>query len=135
MKILIVGSDLRTQLLTKSLLAAKHQVTMVSNSKTYCTMIANQTDQTAIWGDASQPDTLASAGADRCDLLIAMSEKDADNLVICELAKKRFCVPRTIATVENPTNCTVFEKLGVDSVICAAEVCSHSIENVVALIH
>jgi trk system potassium uptake protein TrkA len=135
MNILVIGSDLKTQLLTKSLLTAKHRVTLVSKSMSFCTTIANQTDQAAIFGDASLPDTLASAGAEHCDLLIAMSEKDADNLVICELAKKRFGVPRTIATVENPINCTVFKRLGVDSVICSAEACSRSIENVVVFNH
>ncbi|MEA4887934.1 MAG: NAD-binding protein [Clostridiaceae bacterium] len=135
MNILVIGNDLRTQLLTKSLLNAKHHVTLVSNSLSFCTLIANQTDQTTVLGDASQPYTLASAGADHCDLLIAMSEKDADNLVICDLAKKKFGVPRTIATVENPINCTVFQRLGVDSVICAAEACSHSVENAITAIH
>jgi trk system potassium uptake protein TrkA len=121
MNILIVGNDLRTKILTKSLLDAKHHVTCVSKSRSFCAAIANQTDQDTILGDASLPDTLASAGANHCDLLIAMDEKDADNLVICELAKKRFGVPLTIATVDNPINCTVFQRLGVDSVICLAE--------------
>jgi trk system potassium uptake protein TrkA len=135
MNILVIGNDLRTQLLTKSLLDAKHHVTLVSKSKSFCTAIANQTDQDTVLGDASMPDTLASAGANHCDLLIAMSEKDADNLVICELAKKRFGIPRTIATVDNPINCTVFQRLGVDSVICAAEACSRSVEMAVTSIH
>ncbi len=135
MNILVIGSDLRTQILTKSLLTAKHHVTLVSRSLSFCTMIANMTDQATVFGDASLPGTLASAGADHCDLLIAMSEKDADNLVICDLAKKRFGIPRTIATVENPINCTVFQRLGIDSVICSAEACSLSIENVVVSLH
>lgn len=132
MNILIIGSDQRTRILTKSLLSAKHHVTLISANQTYCMQMANQTDQVAVHGDASNPDVLAMAGVDHCDLLIAMSEKDADNLVVCELAKKKFGVPRTIATVENPVNCTVFQRLGVDSVICAAEACSHMVENAIA---
>lgn len=102
MNILIIGSDLRTQILTKSLLAAKHHVTLVSKSMTFCTMIANMTDQATVLGDASLPGTLASAGADHCDLLIAMSEKDADNLVICDLAKKSSAYPGQLQRLKIP---------------------------------
>jgi trk system potassium uptake protein TrkA len=98
-------------------------------------MIANQTEHMTIFGDASMPDTLASAGADHCDLLIAMYENDADNFVICNLAKKKFGVRRTIAAVENPINCTVLQRLGVDSVICYSDAFTHSMENAVASIH
>jgi len=73
---------------------------------------------------------MVAAGADQCDLLIAMSGKDADNLVICDLAKRKFGIPRTVATVENPANCAVFEQLGVDSVICPAVACTRLIEHV-----
>jgi hypothetical protein len=45
MNILIVGNDLRTKILTKSLLDAKHHVTCVSKSRSFCAAIANQTDQ------------------------------------------------------------------------------------------
>lgn len=137
MNVLIIGSDLRAQILTKSLVSAKHHVTLISPSEAYCQQVANLTEHTAILGDASKPEVLTVAGAGHCDLLIAMAEKDADNLVICELAKKVFGVPQTIATVENPVNCTVFNRLGIDKVICTAEACSRMVENAMAatLIH
>ena len=112
MKIIVAGSDQRTLLLVKALTDARHHVTLVSNSKHFCILVANQLDRTTVFGDASQTDILADAGAKHCQLLIAMTEDDADNLVICELAKKRFGIARTIAIVENPVNSTVFSKAG-----------------------
>lgn len=134
MNILITGNDKRTQILTQYFLGAKHHVTLVSKSMQFCTLIANQTEHVTVYGDASIPGTLASAGADHCDLLIAMYDNDADNFVICNMAKKKFGVRRTIAAVENPVNCTVLRRLGVDSVICSSESFTHSIENAVAAI-
>jgi trk system potassium uptake protein len=128
MNIFIVGQDLRTQMLVKSLCMMRHKVTLISRDKNFCQLIASDMEQPTIFGDASQPDILSSAGAGQCDLLIAMSDKDADNLVICEMAKKRFGIAKTVATVENPANCTVFEQLGIDSVICTASACSHMVE-------
>jgi trk system potassium uptake protein len=129
MKIFIVGDDLRTQILAKSLAGSHHRLTLISKDKEFGTLIANQTDHPVFVGDASQPEILEAAGADQCDLLIAMSCKDADNLVICELAKRRFGIPRTVATVENPANCAVFERLGVDSVVCTAVACTRLVEH------
>lgn len=133
MNILVIGNDVRAQILIKSLLNAKHQVTLISENQDSCLLAANLTDHTAIHGDASNPEILAAAGIDGCDLLIAMADQDASNLIICDLAKKKFGVPRTIATVENPINCTVFQRLGVDSVICTAEACSQMVEHAVIL--
>ena len=133
MNILVIGNDLRVQILIKSLLIAKHQVTLISENQDSCLLAANLTDRAAIHGDASNPEILAAAGIDGCDLLIAMADQDASNLIICDLAKKKFGVPRTIATVENPINCTVFQRLGVDSVICTAEACSQMVEHAVIL--
>jgi trk system potassium uptake protein len=131
MKILVIGNDLRTQLLLRSLHNDKHAVTLISDSLPFCEQIADQFEQTTIHGDGCSLDILAEASADQCDLLIAMMDRDADNLVACELAKKKFRVPRTISTVENPTNIIVFQRLGVDSVICSAEACSRMVESTV----
>jgi Trk K+ transport system NAD-binding subunit len=48
--------------------------------------------------------TLQAAGAARADVVIAVTGDDEDNLVICQVARAHFNVPRTIARVNNPTN-------------------------------
>jgi len=132
MKVMVIGNDLRTQILIKSLLNTRHDIVLISSDRGFCEQVSNQSEKPTVHGDASQPDVLAAAGAGECDLLISMLEKDADNLVVCELAKRMFNVPRTITAVENPVNCTVFQRLGVDSVICSAEACSRMVENAIA---
>ena len=46
-------------------------------------------------------------------------DNDADNLVICELCKKRFGVTRTVSLVRNAENTPFFRQMGVDAVVCA----------------
>ena len=48
------------------------------------------------------------------DIVIALREKDADNLEICQMAKRLFAVKKTVCTVRNPKNVEIFELLGVD---------------------
>lgn len=134
MRVLIVGNDLRTRILVKALISGRHKVVLVSDDQPFCESMANQTEHQVVQGDASHPDVLAAACAEQSDLLIAMLSSDADNLVICEMAKRKFGVQRTIAMVENPVNRIVFMRLGVDSVICAAEACSQLVENAIGAV-
>src|SRR6476646_2427008 len=50
-------------------------------------------------------------------IVAAVTGDDEDNLVICQMAKHHFDVPRTIARVNNPKNEDLFRHLGVDEII------------------
>ncbi|HEY4754075.1 MAG TPA: TrkA C-terminal domain-containing protein, partial [Candidatus Limnocylindrales bacterium] len=51
-----------------------------------------------------------------------------DNLVICQMSKHHFDVPRTIARVNNPKNEQLFRHLGVDEIISPTRMILGSIE-------
>jgi trk system potassium uptake protein TrkA len=57
---------------------------------------------------------MEEVGVNRADVVIAVTGEDEDNLVICQMAKKRFNVTRTIARLNNPKNDLLFQKLGID---------------------
>jgi trk system potassium uptake protein TrkA len=65
-------------------------------------------------GDGAEAAVLAAAGAARADVVIAVTGEDEDNLVVCQVAKTKFHVGRTIARVNNPKNEHLFRVLGVD---------------------
>src|SRR5918999_156105 len=65
-------------------------------------------------GDGAEASTLAAAGAARADVVIAVTGEDEDNLVVCQVAKQKFHVGRTIARVNNPKNEQLFRLLGID---------------------
>lgn len=46
--------------------------------------------------------------------MVAVTGRDEDNLIVCQLAKQVFKVKRTVARVNNPKNAAVLKKLGVD---------------------
>jgi trk system potassium uptake protein TrkA len=58
----------------------------------------------------------------------AVTGDDEDNLVICQMAKHHFDVPRTIARVNNPKNEDLFRHLGVDEIISPTRMILGSIE-------
>jgi trk system potassium uptake protein TrkA len=58
----------------------------------------------------------------------AVTGDDEDNLVICQMAKHHFDVPKTIARVNNPKNEELFRHLGVDEIISPTRMALGSIE-------
>ena len=53
------------------------------------------------------------------DLVLAVTGDDEDNLVICQLAKEKYGVPKVIARVNDPRNQAHFDLLGISPTICA----------------
>jgi len=50
-----------------------------------------------------------------------VTDPDADNLAACQLARSNFDVPKTIATVRDPENAELFERVGIDLVVSTTD--------------
>lgn len=120
MFIIVIGGGKVGYYLAKTLAQLKHKITVIETDKALCMHIANTTsnlDISVINGDGTSVNYLIDADIESADALIAVTGKDQDNLVACQLAKKRFSIKKTIARVNNPKNIKIFEKLGVDSAV------------------
>ena len=84
--------------------------------------------RSSIAHDGCEGKYLGEAGANRADIVAAVTGDDEDNLVICQMAKHHFDVPRTIARVNNPKNEALFKHLGVDELISPTRMVLGSIE-------
>ncbi len=67
-------------------------------------------------GDASEPATLVRAGVERADLLVAATQNDNVNLLVAQVARSHFGVPRVIARVFDPRRQAIYEQLALDTV-------------------
>lgn len=128
MNILIVGGHAKANFLTKALKESGHKVTIVNKDKDWCKIMANTHNIDAVYGDGTKPFILKDAGAEEMDTVIALCNKDAANLVICEVAKQQFKVKNTFAVVNDPKNIKIFMKLGIDKVISSTEILSDMIQ-------
>jgi trk system potassium uptake protein TrkA len=90
--------------------------------------IADEIGSVVIAQDGCEGKYLREAGANRADIVAAVTGDDEDNLVICQMAKHHFDVPRTIARVNNPKNEQLFRHLGVDEIISPTRMILGSIE-------
>ena len=114
MYIILVGGGKVGYYLTKQLLDEGHEVLLIERSREKVENYSEHFGAVVLAGDGAEAATLASAGAARADVVIAVTGDDEDNLVVCQTARQKFHVAKTIARVNNPKNEQLFKMLGVD---------------------
>lgn len=120
--IVVVGGGKVGYHLTRSLLAESEEVLVIEKDHVKADRIMRELGATVIEGDGAEVAILEQAGAGRADVVAAVTGHDEDNLVIAQVAKRRFNVPRTVARINNPRNEFIFGKLGIDATVSATEV-------------
>lgn len=121
MNVVVIGGGKVGFYLCKTLIEHGHQPRIIEQNKETCEYMANQLDINIINGDGSTIDVLQSAHVEKADSVIAVTGQDQDNLVACQLAKKIFNVPKTVARVNNPKNAMIMKSLGVDIPISSTD--------------
>ncbi len=114
MYLIVVGGGKVGYYLTKTLLTEEHEVLLIERDPDKVENFSERLGNVVRQGDGAEAAVLADAGAARADVVIAVTGEDEDNLVICQVAKQKFNVGRTIARVNNPKNEHLFRLLGID---------------------
>ncbi|MFC2044173.1 potassium channel family protein [Chloroflexota bacterium] len=144
MYIIVVGGGGVGYYLTRELLNEDHEVLVLERDAATCEAINDDFGSVCVRGDGCEVATLAEVGTSRADMLIAVTGHDEDNLVVCQVAKQKFNVPRTIARIRNPRNETIFRRLGIDVTVnstdiilehIAEEVPTHALTRLLTLRH
>lgn len=129
MRVVIAGGRSRTDYLVESLLEAGNEVVVVNADLRWCERLASRHDIPVICGDATKRFVLDDADIEGFDIMIALCDVDADNLVICQMARHYFGVKRQVCTAYNPRNVAIFKKLGISNVLSETYTMSKLIEN------
>lgn len=132
MYIMIVGAGKVGYFLAKRLCQGKHTVSIVDKDKKICEDICRALEALVINGDGCDPHILEEAGISRADVVAAVTGDDEDNLIICQLAKEKFNVGRTVGRVNNPDNEHTFSELGVDVPVDSTKIIAKIIEEEVS---
>jgi len=128
MFVLVVGGGKVGYYLAKELIESGHEVALMEKDAGRANQIADEIGSIVIAHDGCEGKYLGEAGCNRADVVAAVTGDDEDNLVICQMAKHHFDVPRTIARVNNPKNEALFRHLGVDELISPTRMILGSIE-------
>jgi trk system potassium uptake protein TrkA len=128
MFVLVVGGGKVGYYLAKELIESGHEVVLMEKDRGRAAQIVDELGSIVVAQDGCEGKYLGEAGANRADIVAAVTGDDEDNLVICQMAKHHFDVPKTIARVNNPKNEELFAHLGVDDIISPTRMALGSIE-------
>lgn len=128
MRAIIAGGGKVGYYLLKTLTDKKYKVTLIEKDRDICNKIAEEVNADIICGDASDIEVLKDANIEDTEIVAAVTGKDEENLVICQMAKINFNIGKTIARINNPKNRPIFKALGVDKTVCSTEVIAYLIE-------
>ena len=119
---LVAGGGKAGSNVTRSLIGMGHEVTLIEQRPYRFAQLESEFEHQVQQGDATELYVLERAGIARPpDLVVALTGDDEDNLVICQLAKERYGVPKVIARVNDPRNQPHFDLLGISPTISATE--------------
>ncbi|MHB8619693.1 MAG: potassium channel family protein [Chloroflexota bacterium] len=145
MYIIVIGGGKVGYYLTKSLLAEGHEVALTEkDAHRHHELAEDLGESVAVRGDGCEAALLAEIGMHRADVVVAVTGDDEDNLVSCQVSKRKFQVPRAIARVNNPKNQAIFSRLGIDVTVSATniilslieqEIPKHTLVNLISLRH
>jgi len=100
MKILIAGAGIVGSNLAQQLSMEGHEVSLVDNDPEVLRPLTDRLDVLTVQGSASSPSTLKRARIDSAEMVIAVTQSDEVNMVVCALAAAKG-VPVKIARVRN----------------------------------
>ncbi len=125
--VIVVGGGRVGYFLTRGLVENNIEVCIIESNKEIYNLVSGQVECPVLLGDGSSTAVLEKAQAGRCNVFVAVSNHDQDNLIACQIAKQEFGVPRTIARVKNPKNETLMQSLGVDITVSSTSIIASAI--------
>jgi trk system potassium uptake protein TrkA len=123
MFVLIVGCGRVGSSIAKHMLSEGHEVSVLDEDAEAIALLERGSDRS--WeelggsftvGTALEIDALLEAGIERADAFVASTDGDNTNLVIAQVAQRRFGVPRVVVRVLDPARSEWYREQGLTTV-------------------
>jgi trk system potassium uptake protein TrkA len=133
-RIAVAGGGKVGRYVANDLLSKGHEIVLIEQDKAKVEALRDTLSVNWVVGDACELHTLDAAVLSSCDVCVAATGDDEDNLVISLLAKQEFAVPRVVARVNYPDNAWLFtESWGVDVPVSTPHLITSLVEEAVSV--
>jgi trk system potassium uptake protein len=128
MFVLIVGCGRVGSAIAKRMIKEGHEVSVLDESEEAHALLDHDLDQT--WedsggrftvGTALEVEALDAAGIQQADVVVCSTDGDNTNIVVAQIAKKRFQVPKVVVRVLDPYRADWYSQQGIHTV-CPTQV-------------
>lgn len=119
MFVLIVGCGRVGSAIAKRMIRQGHEVSVLDETQEAHALLEHDMDQT--WEDAGgrftvgtalEIEALTEAGIEEADVVVCSTNGDNTNIVVAQLAKKRFQVPKVVVRVLDPYRSDWYQQQG-----------------------
>src|SRR5919206_1411975 len=122
MYVIIAGGGKVGANLARTLLNAGHEVTLIEQRRDRYAVLEEEFEHNVQNGDATELFVLERAGIARPpDVVLAVTGDDEDNIIVSQVAREKYDVPKVIARVNDPRNQAHFDLLGVAPTVSATQ--------------
>jgi len=101
MNVIICGAGKVGFSISKQLAAQGHSISVIDQSSEDIKKINDTQDVKGIVGRATLPSVLENAGAEKADMIIAVTKNDETNMIVCQLASSLFNISKKIARIRS----------------------------------
>lgn len=135
MNVIIVGGGKVGSYLASLLIKENHQVKVIEDNREELEQLKRDLPaDVLVQGSGTDPELLEVAGIHRADVVAAVTGEDENNLVVTNLARFEFNVPRVIGRVNNPKNAWLYTpEMGVDAALNQADLLGRMIAEEMSL--
>jgi trk/ktr system potassium uptake protein len=120
MKIIVIGYGRVGSQFIRKVDAAAHQVVVVDKERSALERGKPPEGVRFLYGNAIDEDLLRDAGAESADILLALTRDENTNLMLAQIARVIFNIPRVIAIVYDPDRESYFHEAGIETLAITA---------------
>src|ERR687885_296461 len=123
MFVLVVGSGRVGSAIAKAMLTEGHEVSVLDEDPEAIALLNK--GETEAWedrggrftvGTALEIDALLEAGIEQADAFVASTDGDNTNLIIAQIAKRRFDIERVVVRVPDPARAQWYAEQGLQTI-------------------
>ena len=114
MKIIVIGYGRVGRQFVSRLDTDVHELVVIDKESQILEKFERDSKVRTLSGNATDEDLLREAGAEEADVLLALTRDENTNLMVAQIAKVIFNVPKVLAIIYDPDREASFHELGIE---------------------
>ena len=114
--IIVVGCGRLGALLANRLSSLGSSVVVIDRAETAVENLAPEFSGFRVTGDAAELDVLRQARMDKAGCVLAITSHDNVNVMVAQVARTVFGVPKVMARVNDPSREAVYREFGIETI-------------------
>ncbi|MBS4536480.1 TrkA family potassium uptake protein [Clostridium sp. D2Q-14] len=128
--IIIVGCGRLGSHLASLLSKERKSVVVIDNNEKSFNRLSKNFSGFTIEADAIEEETLLKAKIDKADVIVTTTNDDNTNVMVAQIAKSIYKVPKVIARLFDPSRQEIYEELDIDT-ICPTILSAIEFKNII----